>query len=337
MSFLLLMGSTLFAAAQTSATYHPDDVDVINNLIENNGLIGVSKDDPENWGSVVKWNEETPKRIYTMSLSYQGLTGDILLSNLTGLESLECTAPVELLDVSGLTNLHTLWLVNTCALDVSGCTNLVELIYYYGTFSELDLSSCTSLQYLALSSPNLEALDVSNLVNLTNLSCGSNNISTLDMSNLINLTTLHCGDNKLTALDLTNQPSSLTFIGVRQRVSLTLSGNDESGYSVAIDLNNPEFDNEAVSYANGILTSTDSSVGSVDFTVETGLQGKLLSGIITLTYNNDEGTGIEETPAATKTPTGYYTLLGQKLRQEPTEGMYIILYDDGTSEKVKRY
>ncbi|MDR1729963.1 MAG: hypothetical protein LBR52_04805 [Prevotellaceae bacterium] len=47
-------------------------------------------------------------------------------------------------------------------------------------------------------------------------------------------------------------------------------------------------------------------------------------------------TAIDEMPARDKTVTGYYTILGQKLMNEPAEGMYIILYDDGTSEKIKK-
>ncbi len=45
-------------------------------------------------------------------------------------------------------------------------------------------------------------------------------------------------------------------------------------------------------------------------------------------------TGITETSAVAKTITGYYSIIGQKLSKEPQKGIYIILYDNGTSEKV---
>ncbi|MCL2328780.1 MAG: fibronectin type III domain-containing protein, partial [Bacteroidetes bacterium] len=51
------------------------------------------------------------------------------------------------------------------------------------------------------------------------------------------------------------------------------------------------------------------------------------------------GVGIEETWRAASLPriVGYFTLLGQKLSQEPAQGIYIIMYDNGTSEtRVKK-
>ena len=52
-----------------------------------------------------------------------------------------------------------------------------------------------------------------------------------------------------------------------------------------------------------------------------------------------EGTGVVGALHATPLPEiiGYYTLLGQKLPQEPQRGIYIILYDNGKSEKIMKY
>ncbi len=47
-------------------------------------------------------------------------------------------------------------------------------------------------------------------------------------------------------------------------------------------------------------------------------------------------TGVAEMPAGKKIIIGYYNILGKKLLKEPVEGMYLILYDDGTSEKVNK-
>ncbi|GHT68667.1 hypothetical protein AGMMS50239_34220 [Bacteroidia bacterium] len=33
---------------------------------------------------------------------------------------------------------------------------------------------------------------------------------------------------------------------------------------------------------------------------------------------------------------GYYTITGQKLNKEPQSGLYIVVYDNGTSEKIMR-
>ena len=53
-----------------------------------------------------------------------------------------------------------------------------------------------------------------------------------------------------------------------------------------------------------------------------------------------EGTGTGVVGRCNATPLsgiiGYYTLLGQKLPQEPQRGIYIILYDNGKSEKVAK-
>jgi len=50
---------------------------------------------------------------------------------------------------------------------------------------------------------------------------------------------------------------------------------------------------------------------------------------------SDEGTGVVETRHTTSLQVvGYYSILGQKLLQEPESGLYIIMYDTGKAEKV---
>jgi len=55
----------------------------------------------------------------------------------------------------------------------------------------------------------------------------------------------------------------------------------------------------------------------------------------TFTTKGGSNVGIEDTLPATSQPSivGYYSLTGAKLAQEPKQGMYIILYDNGTSER----
>ena len=57
------------------------------------------------------------------------------------------------------------------------------------------------------------------------------------------------------------------------------------------------------------------------------------------TTGEGTGTGVVGALHATPLPgiIGYYNLLGQKLPQEPEKGIYIILYDNGKSEKIVKY
>jgi uncharacterized protein (TIGR02145 family) len=52
----------------------------------------------------------------------------------------------------------------------------------------------------------------------------------------------------------------------------------------------------------------------------------------------DENVGINTISTETRNAivTGYFDLLGRKLQEEPTKGLYIIRYDDGTSKKVMK-
>ncbi len=54
---------------------------------------------------------------------------------------------------------------------------------------------------------------------------------------------------------------------------------------------------------------------------------------ITLTAQWTFTTGIGEVPADGRKVTGYYTLTGIKLQDEPASGFYIIMYDNGRAEK----
>ena len=49
-----------------------------------------------------------------------------------------------------------------------------------------------------------------------------------------------------------------------------------------------------------------------------------------------ESSGITDVPATPTKITGYYDILGRKLPTEPTEGIYIIQYDNGTAKKAIR-
>jgi uncharacterized repeat protein (TIGR02543 family) len=52
-------------------------------------------------------------------------------------------------------------------------------------------------------------------------------------------------------------------------------------------------------------------------------------------WKPNEEVGVKTT-SAQAIPVAYYNLLGQKLREEPTSGMYIVRYSNGTSERKVR-
>jgi hypothetical protein len=76
----------------------------------------------------------------------------------------------------------------------------------------------------------------------------------------------------------------LLYSGTGQTASLALTGPNGS-YSAAIDMREgTTFDSDKVSYGNGRLTSTDATLAAVAFTSPTGIDGKEISGTLSLSY-----------------------------------------------------
>ena len=223
--------------------YHPDDVAVINSIIENNGLYW-TPDDLTDWDGVL-WNDASPKRIVSLRLSNLDLTGTLDVSGLTSLIYLDCnrnyltsldlsglTSLIYLdcnrnyltsLDLSGLTSLTYLDcnLNNLTSLDLSGLTSLTNLDCSDNYLTSLDLSGLTSLTKLACYDNNFTELDLSGLTSLTYLDCSYNYLTELDLSGLTSLTRLYCSDNYLTSLDMSGL-TSLTYLDCRDNYLTSL-------------------------------------------------------------------------------------------------------------------
>ena len=258
------------------------------------------------------------------------------VSRLTNLETLSVASnQLTSLDVSRLTNLEWLNVGSNqlTSLDVSRLTNLESLHVYRTQLTSLDVSRLTNLKTLYVYSNQLTSLDVSRLTNLKTLYVYSNQLTSLDVSGLTNLEWLFCFDNQLTSIDLTGLDSLVDFIGNNQTLALTLTGANDN-YSLEIELNNPTELVFGLDYFNGILTSTSNEITSSPFTVETGNPNFTLSGTLTLRYETE--TSIREIKNENRQPIAFYTITGARLHTEPQSGIYIILYDDGTSEKVLR-
>ena len=91
---------------------------------------------------------------------------------------------------------------NLTALDVSGCSELVELDCSNNQLPTIDLSKNTELMYLYCDSNNLTSLDFSECNNLRVIECCYNQLTTLNVSYLLHLLGLRCDNNKLTTISL---------------------------------------------------------------------------------------------------------------------------------------
>ena len=111
-------------------------------------------------------------------------------------------------------------------LDVSNCTELVELDCSYNQLTELDISNNTALVELYCGYNQLTELDVSNNTALVHLYCGDNQLTELDISNNTAMWYLYCGNNQLTELDVSNN-TALMELGCsdNQLTELDISNN----------------------------------------------------------------------------------------------------------------
>ena len=287
----------------------------------------------QSWGTKGYITDAEIENIRVLSVwRVSDLTG---IKFFTNLELLNCDHnQLTSLDVSGLTKLRTLSCVynQLTSLNLSGLTNLEYLDCGRNQLTSLDVSGLTNLERLYCSENQLISLDVSGLTNLERLYCFDNQLTSLDVSGLTNLRELDCGGNQLTSIDLTGLNNLTRFSGTWQRPILTLKGANDN-YNLEIDLNNPTNLVYGLDYFNGILTSTSSTITSSPFSVETGNPNFTLSGTLTLNYETE--TSIREVNV-NRQAVAFYTITGARLHSEPQSGIYIILYDDGTSEKVVR-
>jgi hypothetical protein len=177
-------------------------------------------------------------------------------------------------------------------LDVSENPALEGLLCANNQLSELDVSMNTRLEFLYCSDNQLSKLDASMNPALKYLYCNNNQLNELDVSMSTGLKVLNCANNQLIALDLNN--TSTDFDGCCQTVLLTLYNNGNGEYELPIALNKPVFNKTAITYVRGNIQSTDTTVTSTDFIVNTNQAGRQLWGIINFTYSTSSNTGVVE-------------------------------------------
>ncbi|MDR2145794.1 MAG: hypothetical protein LBE91_04970 [Tannerella sp.] len=214
-------------------------------------------------------------------------------SNLTNLLSLNCGANrLVTLNVSGSSHLEFLnCSYNVLAsLDVSSLTDLREFWCHTNELAQLDVSNLTGLEILVSSFNRFTSLDVSQLTALRELYCNGNLLTSLDLSKQTGLQSLECNGNQLIALDLSGSTGLVDFSGADQKSALVLSGNNGNFTANVTFGDGATFDNTALSYGDGVLTSTSDAAIASGFASPAGLPGFALSGMLTLSYTT---TGVE--------------------------------------------
>lgn len=206
--------------------YWDSDVELINALIENNGL-DWEKDAPEKWdeipGGGIEWDTVDVSglsRVGGLNISGEGMTGSIDLSGLERLTYLDCSG-------NALTGLN-----------VQGCERLEELSCSDNDLSELNLEDLNNLRDLKSERNRLEKLNLSVDNSLESLNCTSNNLAELELLEQTELRYLYCSENSLENLDVSkckklswlecnnNNLKSLNVSGLTELWALHVSGND---------------------------------------------------------------------------------------------------------------
>ncbi len=186
--------------------YHSGDIEVINNIIRNNGWNAI-ENDPASWGRNVTWESRNGSllRVTKLELGDKRLSNILDLRGLSYLKEINCRYnQLTGLDVRGLDNLQSIYCFGNEIeeLDVSQFINLQNLACNYNQIKVLDVSRLVNLQSLGCSGNQLTELDVGNLVNLQRLDCSDNQLTELNVSNLVNLVNLECSGNQLKELDI---------------------------------------------------------------------------------------------------------------------------------------
>jgi len=178
------------------------------------------------------------------------------------------------------------------SIDLSPHTELNYLVLDHNKLTTLDLSANTKLKEIFCVNNQLTSLDVTSLTELVDLEFSDNKLTAIDVSANTKLEILDCDNNQLVAINLTGLDALTDFRGSGQKVNLTLTNNGSGEYLHNITLNEPTFTPEgAISYAAGVLKSTDNTVTSTSFKVKTGNSKYNLSGIMEFEYK--EAGGIE--------------------------------------------
>lgn len=162
---------------------------------------------------VLSEEEQQTHNILSIGTEYDiaSLEGINLLHELKGIEI--CNQErLTSLDLSGLTNLKDIMIYhdddhegNLSSVNLTGCTSLENISIEFQKLTSLDISDCSDLRYLGLyGNSTLTSIDVSNNPKIDYLDLDETSISSLDVSNLKDLIKLYICDTGISSLDLSN-------------------------------------------------------------------------------------------------------------------------------------
>lgn len=195
--------------------YFPDPVfrEIVNGFAHSDK--GFTKEDIEN----ITFISMTEKNI-------SSLEGIKYFTNLRELR-VQGNAELTSLDVSGMTNLEELvcYDCNISNLNLTGCEKLVSVAASDNSISDLQAKGCSSLQLLGLYNNKLEKLDLSECKSLEKLDAEANLLTSIQFGSSELLEVSVC-NNQLSELDVSGNPMLEELnCSENQISSINLSGN----------------------------------------------------------------------------------------------------------------
>ena len=155
------------------------------------------------------------QELINLTIDSGPIDGQVLTSNITSVEFLDLTdkSIASLEGINDFVNLKYLYCANNAltSLNVSGLTNLWELVANNNSISSLDVSSSLDLYYLDCERNQLSSLDITGLTRLQTLIVWVNQLTSLDVSNNPDLTYLDCDGNQFTSVNVTGLAKLETF------------------------------------------------------------------------------------------------------------------------------
>ena len=260
--------------------YDANAITVMNDLIVNHNLGNdyILKDNPISWEQnyILEWNYNTyPYQISWINIGGYPVTGNANISGLLSMTKFECDytnlTGLTISNCPTMTGLYCSSNNQMTALSVSGAASLEYLHCYDNKIANFNLTGCPKLKELQCQYNLIPNLDATPFSKLQTLYCYYNKLTSLNVTGLSYLQYLDCSYNHLTELNLTGLDAIGygDFHGYEQAVHLTLSGNAGAGYMVDLSLNTPVFGSNDLTYAGGVLKSSNNTLFSTWFNVYT--------------------------------------------------------------------